>query len=91
MRLNNLFSASVSTSMAAEVLSVCWSGAFRYVLTQCQGGKTSAMISGSNYCCPAIWEGLCGHQQTIWSLLFYSEKYYSHVGHIQDSGQSSQE
>ena len=29
---------------AAEVLSVGWSGAFRCVLTQRQGGKTSAMI-----------------------------------------------
>ena len=31
-----------SVSVKAEVLSVCWSGAFRCVLTQCRGGKTSS-------------------------------------------------
>ena len=33
---------SVSTSIKAEVLSVCCSGAFRCVFTQCKEGKTSA-------------------------------------------------
>ena len=42
--LINCSSVSVSTSIEAEVLSVCCSGAFRCVLTQCQGGKTPAMI-----------------------------------------------
>jgi len=37
-------SASAITSIKADVLAVHWSGAFRCVLTQCQGGKTSAMI-----------------------------------------------
>lgn len=27
-----------------EVLPVCWFGAFKCVLTQCQGGETSAVI-----------------------------------------------
>lgn len=26
------------------ILALCWCGAFKCVLTQCQGGKTSAMI-----------------------------------------------
>jgi len=32
----------MSTAVKADVWAVCWSGAFRCVLTQCQGGKTSA-------------------------------------------------
>ena len=39
----NWSSVSVSSSKKAEVLSFCWSGAFRCVLTRCQGGKRAAM------------------------------------------------
>ena len=45
MHLFNWSSVAVSTSIKAEVLSVCLSGAFRCVLTQCQGGKTSALCN----------------------------------------------
>jgi len=34
----------MTNSIKAEVLAVCWSGAFRCVITQCRGGKMSAMI-----------------------------------------------
>lgn len=36
--------ASVSTSMKAEILAICWSEEFRCVLTQCRGEKVSAVI-----------------------------------------------
>ena len=35
---------SICTSTRAQLEHVCCSGAFRCLLTQCQGGKTSAMI-----------------------------------------------
>ena len=39
MHLINLSSASVSTSKSAEVLAVCWSGAFRCVNTMLRSKK----------------------------------------------------
>jgi len=45
MQLTDWSSAGVSPSIKAGSLAVCWSGAFRCVLTQCQGGKTPAVGS----------------------------------------------
>lgn len=45
MHLNHWSSVNVSTSITAEILVVCCSGAFSCVLMECLGGKTSAMIS----------------------------------------------
>ena len=67
----------------ALVFLVCRFGVFRCVLTQCQGGKTSAIILRE-----AIFAAhQCGnvlkvHFETIWSPSFYSEKDYSHVGSV---------
>ncbi len=73
----------MSTSIKAEVLAVCWSGGFRCVLTQWQGGKTSAMILEK----PSIWERKHGHFQTIRSSSLYSEEDYSQVEDIQNRHQ----
>lgn len=57
MYLINQTSVSVSTSISAKGLAVCWSGAFRCELTQWRGGKNndlkeafvSAHRSGKGY------------------------------------------
>lgn len=45
MHLNHWSSVNVSTSITAEILAVCCSGAFSCVFKGCLEGKTSAMIS----------------------------------------------
>lgn len=66
-------SIAVSTSMIA---AVCWSEAFRCVLTHCQVGKTSAV--------------LVEKQLLVRSPSFYSEKDYSQVEDLLRRGRPSE-
>jgi len=65
----------VSTSIKAEGLAVCCSGAFRCLCTRCQGGK----------------EGSKAVSKQLGSPSFYRENDYSQVENVLDSCQSSQE
>lgn len=49
MYLNNWSTVGVSTSTKAEVLSICWSGAFSCVLTQCQRPQCQWLYSKRDY------------------------------------------
>ena len=74
-----------------KVFAVCWSGAFRCVLTQCQGGKTSAMTLEKQLFLPSVWEESYCHLQTFWSPSFYSEEVCSQMEDCQNGYKSSQE
>jgi len=67
MHLINWSSVSVSTSIKAEILTVCWSGAFRCV---CQGGKTSAVILQKQLLLPI-------NLGKVWSPSFYRERLFT--------------
>ncbi len=43
--------SSARERIKAEVLAVCWSGAFGCVLTQCKEGKSSATVLEKRLCC----------------------------------------
>ena len=85
--LMNLSSLSVSTSIKAEVLAVCWSGAFTCVLTQCQ--NASAAILGKHINLGRIISKLFGVHHAIVRKIIHVE--FIQVENIRGSCQSSHE
>ena len=86
--LINWSSVSVSTSIKANDLSVCCSGAFRCVLTQCQGGKTSAVIWEKQLLLPInLGRVIRPFPNYLESIILQREKLFSSGKHLTQSSQ----
>jgi len=90
MSLINWSSEGVKSFIKADVLEVCWFGAFRCLLIWLTMPKRKDISNDLTEAIVAI-NLRRGHFQTILSPLFYSNEDNSQVENIQDNCQSSQE